>query len=92
MLQIFAKRCPQGRTAERPFCRLRDIDDANDAAQARVDWRAHAETMIDLVAGYVVGALRCVNENSAAVSRRPGPLLNVLNPDCDQGGPRLADG
>ena len=34
--------------------------------------------MLDIIAGQIVGTLRCVNENRSAISGRPGAVLDVL--------------
>src|SRR6266849_3023667 len=55
----------------------------DDAAQRQDRRRPHSEASLDLIARHVVGALRRMNENGAAIARRPSPVLDVLRSGCD---------
>jgi len=50
----------------------------DDAAQRQGRWQPYSEASLDFIARHVVGALRCVNENGAAIARWPGPVLDIL--------------
>ena len=64
----------------------------DDAAQRQGRWQPYSEASLDFIARHVVGALRCVNENGAAIARWPGPVLDILRSAGNELRPRLSYG
>jgi hypothetical protein len=79
-----------------PLARVRvhaidDLREADNAAQGQHRRRTNAEPPFYLIAGDVIGALRCVNENGSAMTCRPGPVLDIFHLMDDERSPRLSD-
>jgi len=66
------------------FLAIDDLGEPDDTAQGQHRGRANAAAPFDLLASHVVGALRRMDQNGSAITRGPGPVLDVFRSACDQ--------